>query len=129
MMLFHKFHYAFGGLILIAIGVLTILFELGITSLDANEFPIVRFAIYLLIAFAAKDLLVEGFKEKESSLKYPSIILAIILIIITTIPILNEYDFTSFVIPEYSPIIDGVLYTISGLFLFIGTFTLLATKE
>ncbi|MBU0461074.1 MAG: hypothetical protein KJ574_00650 [Nanoarchaeota archaeon] len=117
-----KIHYFVGGLILAGMGVLELLFGFGVVSLDINEYPVVHFAVYFMVVFAGKDLLKEGFHEGQPYLRYPSIILALILIIITTIPTLNTFGVISYVLPEYPHILDMVLYILSGIFLLIGTF-------
>lgn len=124
-----KVHYFVGGLILIGTGVMSILFITGVTEMDFDKIPIVSFAVYFMIVFASKDLLKEGFKEKESSLKWPSIILALLLLTLTTIPTLNKAHVIDWALPEYPKIIDAILYIISGVVLPIGTFTLLSTED
>lgn len=129
MLFSRRLHYALGGIILLAIGTLTILFESGKTGFDVGEYPILHYAVYFFIVLAGKDLLKEGFKEKESVLKYPSIVLGIVLVVLTTIPTLNKLHVIDWAIPKYSPIIDGILYIVSGVFLLVGIFTLFAEHK
>jgi hypothetical protein len=129
MVISKKLHYIVGGLVLIGVGIITLLFEMGRIDIDLGEFPIVNFAVYFMIVFAGKDLLKEGFKEKDSPLKWPSIILAIVLIVITTLPTLKKMKVIDWALPEYPPLIDAIIYMVSGVFLLIGLFTILATAD
>jgi hypothetical protein len=129
MVISKRVHYFVGSIILVGVGVVTILDEYGITNINLDEFPVVNYAVYFMILFAGKDLLKEGFKEKQSALKYPSIILALLLIIMTTLPTLNKMNVIDWALPKYPPIVDAVIYIVSGIFLLIGVFTLLATHE
>ena len=125
MILSKRLHYAAGALLLLAVGILNLLFEFQVIDFDINQFPVVHFAVYFMIILAGKDLLKAGVKEEQPWLKWPSISLGIILIIMTTIPTLYKFKVISFTFPEYSPIIDSVIYSISGAFLLIAVFTLL----
>jgi len=128
MFLTKRVHYFFSGTVLLILGILPILREYGVIGIDINEFPIVNFVIYFLILLAGKDLLKEGIKEEREILKYPSIILGVVLIALTTIPTLNKLHVIEFVL-EYPPIVDSVLYIISGIFLIIGVFTIFARAD
>lgn len=129
MLINKKLHYFTSGLTLITIGVLPILHNAGIMEFDLGQFPILNFVVYFLVVLAGKDLLKEGFKEKSSSMKIPSIVLGAFLIIMNTIPTLNTFEVIEWTLPAYPPIIDHIIYIVSGIFLIIGIFTILATKE
>ena len=123
-----KLHYFASGLFLVLLGVLPILYDYGKISLDVYSFPIYHYAAIFLILFAGKDLLREGWREKQSMLRWPSLLLAVIMIASVTIPKLHNMGAISFAL-DYPPIVDHVLYIAAGLFLIVGIFTLLATKE
>jgi NhaP-type Na+/H+ or K+/H+ antiporter len=120
-----RLHYIVSGLLLISIGVIDILFNQHYIDLDIHDYPIVAFALYFILFFAGKDLLVEAFKEENKTLKYTTLILSILIIVITTIPTLNSKGVIDFNLPIYPRIIDQIIYIISGIFLLIGTFVLL----
>ena len=124
-----KLHYFLGGVILVAVGVVTILFEGGFMSLDVTKFPIVNFAVYFMIVFAGKDLLKEGIKEQASVLKWPSIILGILLVVMTTLPTLKKTKVIDWALPKYPAVIDGGIYVVAGILLIIGVFTLLSSSD
>ncbi|MFC1741111.1 hypothetical protein ACFL3V_01065 [Nanoarchaeota archaeon] len=128
MVLWKKAHYVIGGLTLCAISTLTVLFKIGKTTFDVGQYPILHYAVYFFVAFAGKDLIKEGFKEKESALKWPSLILGVVLIVITTIPTLKKMHVIEWALPK-SVYVDASIYAIAGLFMIIGAFTILATKE
>jgi len=123
-----KIHYFFSGSTLIALGILPILYDMEVIGLDITLYPIFNFAAYFFVVLAAKDLFKESFKEKESTLKWPSLILAISLLVLTTIPTLNKMHVIEFVL-NYPKIIDHILYLVCGLFLIISIFTLLSTEN
>jgi hypothetical protein len=128
MIVWKRMHYVISGVTLSAVGILTFLLHFGKIKFDVGDYPILIFALYFYIAFAGKDLIKEGFKEKESKLKYPSIILGIILVLINIVPTLHKLHVIDWVLPQ-NLILDATIYTVSGLFLIIGAFTILATKE
>ena len=128
MILWKRGHYILGGLTLAAIGSLTFLFEFNVISFNVGDYPILHYAVYFFVAFAGKDLVKEGFKEKESALKWPSMIFGVVLILITTIPTLKKMNVISWALPQ-SPLVDAGIYLASGLFMLVGAFTLLATHE
>jgi len=129
MLLTKKAHYAISGLTLISLGLFPLLYNNYIIPLDITRYPVINFAAYFLVIFASRDLFKEGMKEKQSLLKVPSIVFAGTLIILTTIPTLYNMQVISFNLPEYAPMINQVIYIASGLFLLIGIFTLLKSKE
>jgi hypothetical protein len=100
----------------------------GLIAFNVDEYPILHYAAYFFIAFAAKDLFKEAFKEKESILKIPSMIFAIFLLFFTAIPTLHKLGVIDFTLPQL-PLINNIIYIVSGVFLIIGIFTLMATKE
>lgn len=128
MLLTKKLHYVISGLALIAFGTIPILFELYIINLDITAFPIFNYSAYFFVVFAGKDLFKEAFKEKESKMKYPTMILAIVLITITTIPTLHKMGVTQFAF-EYPELINHIIYIVSGIFLILGAFTMLRTED
>ncbi len=126
MVLPKKVHYAMSGVILIVLGVLPFLVVGGIEVIDVSEYPITRFVLYFIIVIAGKDLFKEGFEEDSKNiLKYPSMILGIGLIVFSSIPTLYKFQVIPWTLPIYDPLIDSILYIVSGIFLLIGIFTLL----
>lgn len=123
-----KIHYFVSGLTLMSLGGLPLLYDLGIVKINITEYPVINYAAYFLVVLASKDLLVEGFKEKQSPLRIPSIVLALTLLLLTSLPTLNKLEVIDFVL-KYPPLIDQILYIICGIFLIIGIFTILKNKE
>ncbi|MGM5484519.1 MAG: hypothetical protein ACQEP1_01455 [Nanobdellota archaeon] len=119
-----KVHYFVGGLILMGLGVLKYLVARNYFHFQLWKFPVIEFALWFLAVFAGKDLLKEGFSEDSKVLKWPSIIIALTIIVLTTVPTLNSMGIIEFALPSYPPIIDHVIYVLTGIFLLIGTFTL-----
>lgn len=122
-------HFLFGGLMLIVLGFMLIQFEIFSVDFDWKRLPVVYFGLYLLIAFAGKDLLVEGFKQTKSALKYQSLGLGSLLVLMGVVPVLSRYEILSFVIPNYNIIVDGIIYVLGGLFLLFGKFILTVTNK
>ena len=109
-------------------GALPFLHGYEMIDFDITKYPVFNYVAYFFIVLAGKDLLKEGFKEGESPLKLPSIILAIALITLTTISTLNRMGVIKFAL-DYPPAIDWVLYIVCGLFLIIGIFILFSEGE
>ena len=126
LLLAKKKHYIIAGLFLISLGVLPLLFDFGISSFDITAYPVYGYAAVFLIIFAGKDLFTQAFKEKESKLKWPSFGLAIFLLASVVIPELHGAGVVDFVL-EYPPLVDYALYITGGVFLIVGSFTLLRT--
>lgn len=123
-----KIHYFVSGLILIGFGTLIILNDLYIVDFDLSQMPILSFIAVFFIGIGIKDLFKESIKEKESKLKYPTLVFAGLVLIVTTIPILSKMEVIDFHF-EIPLIINAIIYIISGIFLWIGIFTLLKTNE
>jgi 4-amino-4-deoxy-L-arabinose transferase-like glycosyltransferase len=120
-----KVHYAISGLMLILLGVLPILYNNRIIDFNIESFSIMKFIAYFFVLFAARDLFKEGFQEENIKLKIPTMLFAIALLIFTTIPTLNNMNVLVIDLPNYPPMVDYVIYIISGIFLIFGMFTLI----
>jgi hypothetical protein len=128
-----KISYALSGVILIVLGIIPLFDALNYINLDLNNYPVLDFVIYFIIIIAGKDLFKEGVKESSGKgvsngistyLKYPSIFLGLLLMVITSIPKLYKFHVISWTIPTYPLILDVILYVVSGIFLIIGVFTI-----
>jgi hypothetical protein len=123
-----KVHYFISGISLILIGLLDILFIYYIIDFDINTLPAIAFALYFILFFAGKDLFVESIKEDNNSLKYFTLIIAILIILLTTIPTLSKFGVINFNLPDYPNIVDSIINIVAGITLIIGTFILLHDK-
>jgi len=124
-----KINYFLSGILIFLIGLLPFLSNSELINFNIGLYPIFNFAAYFIIVFAARDFLSEGFKEKWSFMKYPVLIMGLLLYILTTIPTLYAMNIISFEIPVYPEMFNNVLYLICGLFLMISDFTVLATND
>ena len=119
-----KLHYFMGGLTLIVLGAMPILYDYKIIGIDINDYPVLNFAVYFTVVFAAKDLFKESMREKGGVIRWLSLIMAILLIVVSTLPTLYMMDVVSFNLPDFSSIIYNIMYIIAGVFLLVGIFTL-----
>lgn len=115
------------GVVLFCLGALVFLYDFKKIFFDVSSYPIFYFVTFSLVVMAGKDLFVEGFRQKDNAFKKPIIFLSIIIIVLTTVPNLNKLGVTEFVI-NYPPIIDPLLYLLSGVFLILGATFLFREK-
>ena len=127
-MLTKKLHYFVGGVMLITLGTVPLLYENYVIDFHATQYKIFHYAAYALIGFATHDLFSEGLKEKTSSLKYPTLVFASVFLIVKFIELLHSLDIIPFKV-NYPPVVDHIIYIVAGVLLLVGIFTLLATKE
>lgn len=120
-----KTHYTVTGFILIALGVLPLLFSKGLLPFDPNQFPVVNFAVYFVTVLAGKDLFRAGFEEDQNKLRWPTMLLGIFLILFTSVPTLHKMEVIGWDFPVWPQMIDNVIYMVAGVFLIISAFTLL----
>lgn len=128
MILPRKLHFFFNGLVLITLGVMPILKNAGTITFDVNKVPIISYMIYFIVVLAGKELIKEGFHGEKGVMRYASITLAIFIITITTIPTLYKTGAISFTLPNFPPMINNVIYIITGVMLIAGVFTLIKEK-
>ncbi len=124
-----KIHYSLSGVILIILGSIPILNLLKYSNFNLSEFPVLDFVVYFIIVVAGKDLFKAGVEEeKRNILKFPSMILGLFMITLTSIPKLYKLGVIPWNLPPYPAILDSILYIICGVFLIIGIFTLFKNK-
>ena len=119
-----KIHYAFNGIVLMLLGILPFMYRAGMIRFDITAIPVVNYVVAFIIVIAGRELIMEGIKEEKKAVKYPSIIVGLVIIILTTIPVLFSMGAIGFNIPPYPPIINNVIYVVAGIFMIIGIFTL-----
>ena len=113
--------YSANGLLLIIIGGMSLMYEFGLINYDIIAIPIMKYLLLLMVALSAKELCSSGFKE-HGKLRFISIFLAVLLIIITTIPALYSINAITFNLPEIPMIVLNCLYIMAGIVLVIGAF-------
>ncbi len=119
-----KLRFFIASAILLFVGVVGILYDSMVLGFRLDRIPLVNFAVSFMIIVAAKDHLIDSFKEKSNPLRVPSLILAITLILLTTIPTMQSMGAVNFVLPDYPQILNSYLYSLCGLFLFLAIFLL-----
>ena len=116
-----KIRYAVHGIILLVLGLIPILYSAGFINFTFGEAGIIKYVVAVVVVFTARSLIIEGIHE-ESKIKYVSIIMGILIILLTAIPALHKLGALTFTIPEYPPMIDYIVYIIAAILLFIGIF-------
>lgn len=113
--------YAVHGLILLALGLIPLLYQFAIIDFTFGDAGIIKYVVAVVLVFTARSLILEGVKE-ESFVRWVSIIMGILIILLTAIPALHKLGALTFTIPEYPAIVDSVIYIIAAVFLFAGMF-------
>lgn len=109
----------FLGIISVALGVMIILFKVGIVGFNVNQY-LIGYALYALLIIGGVFLLLDSAHEMQ--LQTISIIAGIILIVIGGLSIVGELGIIGFNISTYlaSEIIRIILLLASGTFLLFG---------
>ena len=124
-----KIHYFLSGVVLLALGTLPVLFDYGFISFDYRQFPVLDFVTYFIVVIAGKDLFKEGIEEDTKNiLKYPSIVLGLVLIAYISVPKLYKLKAIPWTFPEQMYFVEIGLLLISGIILIIGAVTILGKK-
>jgi hypothetical protein len=111
------------GLISAALGVLLILYKLGVVAFNVNDFMSGGLAIglYALLIIGGVFLLLDSAHEMQ--MQTVSIIIGIILIVIGGLSIVGQFGIIGFDISSYlaSEIVRSILLIASGIFLLFGS--------
>ena len=110
------------GAILCLLGILPVLFMFNVINFDINSYLLVRFIALYVVIDVGSTLFAESIKEQEIWFKAPSMIFGLLIVLVTSIPWLEEFGAISFGMPSYSPLIDLILYIIAGALAIIGAF-------
>ncbi|HDP73894.1 MAG TPA: hypothetical protein ENN46_02980 [Candidatus Woesearchaeota archaeon] len=119
-----KLRFFIASAILLSVGLVGILYENWIVTFRLDKLALVNFAVSFMIIIAGKEHLMESFREKSNPLRVPSLILALALILLTTMPTLHSMGIIDFMLPDYPSVINSYLYVVCGIFLFLGIFLL-----
>lgn len=118
----HKIHAMINGVILLAIGITHLLYELLIIEFDVRGSPILLFVIVFVVAATAKELIAESIKEKGKAMKGLTFMAGIILIILVLIPELYHAGALGFNLPDYPFLVNAIIYLFAGVVAIIAPF-------
>ena len=113
--------YAIHGLILLVLGLIPLLYQFGVINFTFGEAGIIKYVIAVVIVFTARSLIMEGIKE-ERVIKWVSIVMGVLIVLLTAIPALHKLGALTFTIPEYPMIVDSFIYIVAAILLFAGIF-------
>ncbi len=111
------------SIILIAFGIIPILHSYKMIGFNIPSWPIVGYALTVIIILSGRTLIVDGFKEENRALKFLTIAAGFVIILVVTIPTLYNLGAITFNL-TYPPIINNILYMSAGVLLLIGTMIL-----
>ena len=111
------------GVIMFLLGLLPLLFTYNILGLDIYSFNIMRFVAFYVVIVVGGLLFTEGIKEDNLALKFTSMAVGLVIIVVTSIPWLRDFNAISFDMPSYSVIIDFIFYLASGVLTIVGAFS------
>jgi hypothetical protein len=110
------------GILLFLLGLFPFLKMIGWIKLDIYSLNLMKFVAIFIVIIVGELLFTEGLKETNLWLKIVSMIMGVVIIMLTSIPWMNEFDALSFQLPAYAPAIDFVLYLIAGGLTIVGAF-------
>jgi hypothetical protein len=116
-----KVRYGVHSAILLILGLLPLLYALKIIGFTFGEAGIIKYVIAVVIVFTGRSLVVEGVKE-EGPMRWISIVMGVLIIILTAVPALHKLGALTFTIPSYPLIVDHIIYIIAAGLLFAGIF-------
>jgi uncharacterized membrane protein YozB (DUF420 family) len=124
LMLPKKLHYVFNGIVLILMGVMPMMYNARIISINIESMAIVQYMLTFIIVVAGRELIKEGIKEENKMMKWASILVGVFIITFTTIPALYAMGAIGFTMPNFPPELNYGLYITAGIFMLVGVFTL-----
>ncbi len=108
------------GILLTTFGILPLLNMYNVFGYDIYSYNMTGF-IALFIAIVCGELLfTEGLKEQNNYLKLVSVIFGLVIILITSIDWMQDFNALSFQLPPYSPAINFAIYMVAGVLTIIG---------
>jgi len=108
---------------LIALGAIPVLYELYVIEFQIPDFAIITYVVTAIIMLTGSTLVKDGFHE-GGKFGYTAMGFGIIIMLNVLIPALYKINAITFNIPSYPPVINSVLYLISGIMLLVSTFIL-----
>lgn len=116
-----KIRHVVHSLLLLTVGLIPLLYTLGVIPFTFGEAGIVKYAVTFIVAMAAKDLIADALKI-EGPMKYIIIVLGATIVVLAAIPSLHAVGALTFTLPEYPPIVDNILHIVVAVTLFISIF-------
>jgi hypothetical protein len=111
------------SLFLIGLGLIPVLYELYVIDFQIPDFAIITYVVTAIIMLTGGTLLKDGFHE-GGTFGYTAMVFGIIIMLNVLIPTMYKINAITFDVPSYPPIINSVLYLVSGIMLLISTFIL-----
>lgn len=109
------------GAILMVYGSINLLGYYKIVKFSIPDLPIIMYILSIVVAVGGVSLILDSFKKK-SFLKWISLTLGFIAVVLSVIPTLHQIDAITFEIPSYPEFINFYLYFSAGLLLIIAAF-------
>ena len=110
------------GVLLFILGLLPVLYMLDVITFDIQSYVLVRFIALYLVIDVGSTLFSESIQEEKIWLKVPSMVFGLLIVLVTSIPWLQEFGAISFEMPPYSPVIDLSFYICAGILAVVGAF-------
>lgn len=112
------------GIFLIVLGFIPLLHNWGALPFGLPNFlsSFIGIIATYLIAAGGFYLLIDGFLQWGNPFAWVTFAVALVVLAIGLIPILHAFGTLSFTIPFFTPTFYSIVFTVEGLFLFIGAF-------
>lgn len=109
------------GAILIVYGGIKLLSYYEIMQFNIPRIPVITYVISIVVTVGGASLILDSFREK-SFLKWISLTLGFIAVVLSVIPTLYQINAITFDIPSYPEFINFYLYLSAGILLIIAAF-------
>ncbi|MGM5483462.1 MAG: hypothetical protein ACQER9_00930 [Nanobdellota archaeon] len=122
-----KYDFFLSSLIMFSIGGIQLCDAFDIFSIKNAQSPVFDFAAIFILTYAARDLVYEGINGNKGLLKIFLFISGILLLLLTSLPILYDVNLISFD-PDlniFGNNIKSSFYLLSGFIMIIGSFLIL----
>jgi len=112
------------GFVLMVLGIIPLLNSWGVIQFSLPGFlnSLLAVAALYIISAGGFYLLIDGFLEWGNPMAWLTFVVALVVLVLGTIPLLNQFGVVSFTIPYLNMTIYQIIFTIEGFFLFIGAF-------
>jgi len=109
------------GAVLIVYGVIKLLSYHEIINFNIPKIPIITYLLSIVVTVGGASLILDSFREK-SFLRWISLALGFVAVVLSVIPTLYQINAITFEIPSYPEFINFYLYFSAGLLLIIAAF-------
>jgi hypothetical protein len=110
------------GILLLLLGLFPVLYILNVIHFNINSYVLIRFIALYLVIDVGSMLFSEAITEENVGLKIFSMVVGLFIVLVTSIPWMQEFGAISFKLPSYSPYVDLVLYIVAGMLAVVGAF-------